>query len=492
MRKTAIFTLILLVNVIIFTGCKKEALPPKPYGVLPTAAQQSWHSLETYAFLHFTVNTFTDKEWGYGDESEQVFNPLNFDADQIIGTLAQAGFKGAILTAKHHDGFCLWPSEYTQHSVKNSPWKNGKGDVVKEIADACKKYGIKFGVYLSPWDRNHADYGNKKYVEYYRNQLKELLTNYGAIFELWLDGANGGDGYYGGKKERRNIDRSTYYEWDKVFKIARKLQPNAVIFSDAGPDIRWIGNERGFANDTCWTTYTPQPREGETVAAAGATKSEEGEKGTINGKYWMPAEADVSIRPGWFYHASENDKVKSLAQLLDIYFHSVGNGTSLNLNIPPDRTGKINKVDSLRLMEFHHYLGKAFANNLLKTSQATAGNTRGNSYKISNVTDNNPETYWACNDATCNTAVEFKFKHPQAINCISIQEYIALGQRIKGFSIAVQTNGKWKKVAEGATIGYKKLVRFSTVKTNKIRINFEAMACPAISEIAGYNIPNPE
>jgi alpha-L-fucosidase len=233
--------------------------PPAPYGPAPSARQLAWHELEFYGFLHFTVNTFTDKEWGFGDEQESVFNPTAFDAEQIVGAAKAAGMKGLILTAKHHDGFCLWPSKFTEHSVKNSPWKNGKGDVVKEIADACGKGGLKFGVYLSPWDRNHKDYGKPEYITYYRNQLRELLTNYGPIFEVWYDGANGGTGYYGGERGKRNIDAKTYYDWPSTTKIVRELQPNACMFSDAGPDVRWVGNEQGTAGDPCWSRQSRGP-----------------------------------------------------------------------------------------------------------------------------------------------------------------------------------------------------------------------------------------
>ncbi|MGJ7029659.1 alpha-L-fucosidase [Niabella hirudinis] len=478
-----------LIISILAIGCSPKVMPPAPYGALPGKRQLEWHKMETYAFLHFTVNTFTGKEWGYGDEKEDVFNPTDFDADQIIGTLAKAGFKGAIITAKHHDGFCLWPSAYTNHSVKNSSWKNGKGDVVRELSRACKKYGIKFGVYLSPWDRNHADYGTTQYITYYRNQLKELLTQYGAIFEVWLDGANGGDGYYGGAKEKRFIDRSHYYDWEETFKLVRRLQPNAIMFSDAGPDIRWVGNEHGHAKDSCWATYTPLPAKGFTKAYAGTCQYWLGETGTRNGQYWMPAETDVSIRPGWFFHPAEDSKVKSLSQLMDIYFHSVGNGTSLNLNIPPDRTGKIHTTDSLRLMEFRNYLDRAFSKNLLRGCKAWASDTRGRAYKPGRLTDNNPETYWAAKDGTQGAIVEFELNGTKTINCLVLQEYIALGQRISGFTVEYLADGQWKQAARGSTIGYKKIVRFAPCSTGKIRLRLEAMASPLLSEAAAYEIP---
>lgn len=477
-----IFSIMLLSN-----GCFKKADPPLPYGALPSPRQLDWHQMEVYGFLHFTTNTFTDMEWGYGDETPAVFNPSAFDADQIIGTLAKAGFKGAILTAKHHDGFCLWPSEYTEHSVRNSPWKDGKGDVVRELSEACKKYGLKFGVYLSPWDRHHADYGEASYVEYYRNQLTELLTNYGEIFEVWFDGANGGDGYYGGAREERRIDRSTYYQWDKIIETVRRLQPDAVMFSDAGPDLRWVGNEKGYANDSCWATYTPLPRDGETRAVAGTTQYWLGETGMKNGDYWIPAETDVSIRPGWFYHASEDDQVKSLGHLLDIYYHSVGNGTSLLLNIPPDRTGQIHETDSIRLMEFKQYLEKAFDEDLLAGAQVVADHVRGNEFEAENVTDHDPSTYWATEDAVHSATIEFELNGPISFNCLVLQEYIALGQRVFAFVVKGMENDEWHEVARGSTIGYKKIIRFDPCTAERLSITFDALDCPVISDIRMYD-----
>lgn len=488
MKKVSLFSL-LLTGTLFLLGCAKKGTPPEPYGALPAERQLAWHDLETYAFLHFTTNTFTDKEWGYGDESPKVFNPTDFDAGQIIGTLANAGFKGAILTAKHHDGFCLWPSKYTEHSVKNSPWKDGEGDVVKEIADACRQHDIKFGVYLSPWDRNHPDYGTEQYLEYYRNQMRELLTNYGDVFEVWFDGANGGDGYYGGAREERRIDRSSYYGWDTNFGIVRELQPGAVIFSDIGPDVRWVGNERGYAADSCWATYTPLPAEGFSVPSVGATKYQVGETGTMNGKYWIPAEADVSIRPGWFYHPSEDDKVKTLDKLKDIYFHSVGNGASFLLNVPPDRTGQIHETDSVRLMEFKGFLDKAFADDLLLGSRAKADYTRGRDFSASNLVDDDPASYWASKDEQKSATIEFQLEAPQTFNCMVLQEYIPLGQRVTNFSVKVMKDGQWQEVANGSTIGYKKIVRFETVTADKVSVSVEALACPVLSKVKLYEIP---
>jgi alpha-L-fucosidase len=304
------------------------ATAPAPFGPLPTERQLRWHEMEYYGFLHFTVNTFTDKEWGFGDEKPAIFNPSQMDIRQWARVARDAGMKGLIITAKHHDGFCLWPSAYTEHSVKHSPWKNGKGDIVGELAAACREYGLRMGVYLSPWDRNSAVYGTPEYRTYYRSQLRELLTTYGDVFSVWYDGANGGDGYYGGANETRRIDNKTYYRWPEVHKIVRELQPMAVMFSDAGPDIRWVGNERGFGNETNYATLKRDE------LYPGTPRSRELPQGHRDGNYWVPAEADVSIRPGWFYHASQDERVKSLDQMLEIYYRSVGMGCNLLLNIP--------------------------------------------------------------------------------------------------------------------------------------------------------------
>ncbi len=367
---------------------KTDVPPPAPYGPTPSARQLAWHELEFYGFLHFTVNTFTDKEWGYGDEKEAVFNPTDFDADQIVRTAAAGGMKALILTCKHHDGFCLWPSKFTEHSVKNSPWKNGQGDVVKEISAACRRHGLKFGVYLSPWDRNRTEYGRPEYITYFRNQLRELLSNYGPIFEVWFDGANGGDGYYGGAREKRTIDRRSYYDWPNTWRLVRELQPEACIWSDGGPDARWVGNESGEAGDPCWSTLNRAD------FAPGLANQNRLNHGDRPGTDWVPAECDVSIRPGWFYHAREDDKVKSPAELMELYFKSVGRGAALLLNLPPDRRGQIAEADARSLLEFHRRLETLFAHNIAREAVATASNTRGNDprFAASHVLDGNGET----------------------------------------------------------------------------------------------------
>ena len=480
------FSILFLFSMIIVSA--QNSLPPKTYGSIPSQRQRDWHQLERYCFLHFGINTFTDSEWGTGGENENLFNPTNFDADQIIATIAKSGFKAAILTCKHHDGFCLWPTKYTEHSVKNSHWKNGKGDVVKEISEACKKYGIKFGIYLSPWDRNSALYGKPEYITYYRNQLKELLTNYGEIFEVWFDGANGGDGYYGGANEKREIDRKVYYDWENTFSLVRELQPNACIFSDIGPDIRWCGNESGYVKDSCWNAYTPHGMNNDDPGI-GYTKSDEGETGTINGKSWIPSEVDVSIRPGWFYHEKENAKVKNLNSLKEIYFKSVGNGASWILNIPPDRTGQINSNDSKALNEFQNYLTKSFSRNLLLDAKIIASETRGNKkqFAASNLLDNNNKKYWAVNDNTTSASLTFTLNAKEEFNCFEIKEYIDLGQRIQSFKIEIWEDNKWKPIYKGTTIGYKKLAKFENVTASKIRLTFiNSLACPIIESVGLY------
>ncbi|MCC6821277.1 MAG: alpha-L-fucosidase, partial [Verrucomicrobia subdivision 3 bacterium] len=438
---------------------------PKPFGPLPSERQLRWHEMEFYGFLHFTVNTFTDKEWGYGDESEAVFNPTDFNANQIVKVAKAAGMKGLILTAKHHDGFCLWPSQFTEHSVKNSPWRNGKGDVVKEISQACRRHGLRFGVYLSPWDRNHANYSRPEYLTYYRNQLRELLTNYGDIFTVWFDGANGGDGFYGGAKEKRNIDNTTYYDWANTRTIVRELMPMAVMFSDAGPDMRWVGNERGIAGDPCWATLNTANR------YPGGT-SDGLNSGERPGTDWIPAECDVSIRPGWFYHAKEDTRVKTPAQLLDIYYQSVGRGADLNLNLPPDRRGQIHENDIASLREFRRILDATFAKDLARGAKLTASNTRGGAKQFApkNLLDHKRATYWSTEDTITTPELVLDLGKPTTFNVVSLREYLPLGQRIDAFALDRWQDGKWTEFTKGTSIGNRRLLRFDSLTTDKVRL----------------------
>ena len=474
-------------------ACAARAVPPPaPFGPVPSARQLAWHDLELYGFAHFTVNTFTDKEWGYGDESPELFNPTDFSAEQIVRAAADAGMKGLIVTAKHHDGFCLWPSKFTEHSVKNSPWKNGHGDMVKEFADACRQQGLKFGVYLSPWDRNSAVYGRPEYITYYRNQLRELLTNYGPIFEVWFDGANGGDGYYGGAREKRNIDRKTYYDWPNTWQIVRELQPGACLFSDGGPEVRWVGNERGQAGDPCWATLNRDD------FAPGEADSKRLNHGDRPGTHWLPAECDVSIRPGWFYHAKEDSRVKSPKQLMDLYFASVGRGASFLLNLPPDRRGRIPEADVKSLTEFRRRLDALFAVDLAHGAKVTASNVRGGDrqFAASNVTDARRDTYWATDDAVTNAEVIFDLGKPVTFSVVRLREFLPLGQRVDAYALDQWKDGGWVEFAAGTSIGSCRLVRGEPMTTEKLRLRIvKAAACPAISEVGLYSeaasIPSP-
>ncbi|HHT30430.1 MULTISPECIES: alpha-L-fucosidase [Petrimonas] len=470
----------------IVVSCKTEVnvAPPEPVYPVPSDNQLAWHEMEMNAFIHFTTNTFTDLEWGYGDEKESIFNPTALDVDQWVTNIKETGFKGIILTCKHHDGFCLWPSQFTEHSIKKSPYKNGQGDIVKELSDACKRDGLKFGVYLSPWDRNHKDYGNPDYILYYRNQIKELFTNYGDIFEMWFDGANGGTGYYGGARESRSIDRETYYDWPTTLRQIRELQPNVLFFSDAGPDIRWVGNERGFVNETNWNTITP-----DTLYAGKSGINKLLNTGSIDGTKWIPAEVDVSIRPGWFYHEKEDSMVKTPEELFEIYLTSVGRGSLLLLNIPPDKRGLIHENDIKSLKGFRKILDETFANNLAAGSKIMASNYRGKSekYAATNLIDNKKDSHWATDDDTIAANLEISLKKPQLVSYILLQEQIKLGQRVKSFSVETWDGKKWVAAATGTTIGYKRILKIDPVTTSKIRVNIlEAKASPVLNNIELY------
>lgn len=449
----------------------------KPYGALPSAAQLKWQQLEYYMFIHFGPNTFTDKEWGHGDEDPKVFNPTQLDARQWARTAKAAGMKGIIITAKHHDGFCLWPSEYSKHTVRESAWKDGKGDVLKELSAACKEFGLLFGVYLSPWDRNHPAYGTPEYNQVFANQLKEVHTKYGDVFEQWFDGANG-EGPNGKKQ---------VYDWPLFEGTVKKYHPNVIFFSDNGPGCRWIGNENGFAGETNWSTLNRD----EFHPGMGGIQ-EILNKGQEDGTHWVPGEADVSIRPGWFFSPSTNDKVKTLPWLLDIYYKSVGRNANLLLNVPVDRRGLIHKNDSLRLMELKKVLDESFKTNLATRARTTVTNTRTNSSLSSAVhlTDNNPNTYWATNDGQLQGTITLSFERPVTFNRLQIQEYIALGQRVKSFRVSVLEGGKYREIANETTIGYKRILRLPTTTSAGVRIELlDAKACPVISEVKLFKAP---
>jgi alpha-L-fucosidase len=465
-----------------------QVQPPAPFGTVPSKQHLAWYELEYYGFIHFTLNTFTDREWGGGEESPSLFNPSQLDVDQWARVAKQSGMTALILTAKHHDGFCLWPSKYTEHSVKNSPWKNGQGDVVRELSEACKRHGLKFGVYLSPWDRNHAEYARPEYITYYRNQLRELLTGYGDIFETWYDGANGGSGYYGGANETRRIDGRSYYDWTNTWNLVRELQPDNIRFSDGGPDIRWVGNERGTGYDPNWATFNLAGR------WPGISEQKSLWHGDQGGTDWVPAECDVSIRPGWFWHESQNDQVKSLDALLDIYYASVGLGCNLLLNIPPDRRGLIHEHDVERLNELAVVLEKTFASDLACGKPATADNVRGGDPRFGSarLTDGDRATYWAADDDVRRATVEVDFGKPVEFDRVRIQEHIELGQRVAEFTVEARVDGQWQEIGQGFTIGARRILRTPRVTADRLRVNLtNCLACPTLSTIEVYNSPRP-
>ena len=411
---------------------------------LPTKQQLAWHEMEFYLFIHFGPNTFTDKEWGHGDEPEDIFNPTQLDCRQWARIAKQSGAKGIIITAKHHDGFCLWPSKYSTHTVRESKWKNGKGDVLKELSQACKEQGLKFGVYISPWDRNHPKYGTAEYNEVYVNTMKEIFANYGPIWELWWDGANG-EGPNGKKQ---------VYNWDRFKKTVTTVSPKTVVFSDVGPNIRWVGNEKGIAGKTNWNYldtigFTP---------GHGAPSTDTLNAGNAFGKAWIPAECDVSIRPGWFYHANEDDKVKNGEQLFDLYLKSVGRGSNLLLNIPPDRRGLIHENDSAALMAFKKLRDENFSKNLLNDAKAYWEISEEALLKDSvnyRALDKKKGVY-AVN--TQNFMVQLS--EPKQVNCIVLREAIHLGQTIENFKILLFNNTKLVNQISGTTIGRKRIVTF--------------------------------
>jgi alpha-L-fucosidase len=455
-----------------------SAAAPAPYGPLPSARQLAWHERALYAFVHFSPNTFTDKEWGFGDEDPAIYRPTAFDADQIAAAAADAGLRGIVLTCKHHDGFCLWPSRFTEHSVKNSPLRL---DVVRATADACGRAGLDFGTYLSPWDRNHAAYGTPTYIDYYRAQLRELMTEYGQIFEVWFDGANGGDGWYGGANERRSIDNRTYYDWPNTWSIVRELQPEACLFSDGGPDIRWVGNESGFAGETCWATINNDGH------YPGAARNDVLGGGERPGTHWLPAEVDVSIRPGWFYHAHEDDQVRSAGNLMRIYFESVGRGANLILNLPPDRRGLIHEIDVANLKAWKATRDKLFAVDVAQGAQASTPVGRGRAFAAGHALDGSRQTYWSTPDDVTDAELVLDFPQPAKFNVARLREHLPLGQRIDSFALDRWEGGHWIEFASGTSIGNCRLTCFAPVTTPKIRLRTRGPVCPALRELSLFH-----
>ncbi len=475
-RTAAIATFLLLLS-----ACGGPVERPDPGMVVPTPQQIIYQQMEVIGFIHFSINTFTDREWGYGDESPELFNPSELDTRQWARAAKAAGMKQLILTAKHHDGFCLWPSAYTEHSVKNSPWRNGQGDLVREFTDACREYGLKAGLYLSPWDRNHKDYGSPAYIDYYRKQLTELLTGYGEISEVWFDGANGGDGYYGGANEMRRIDRETYYGWDSTFKLVYSLQPDIIIFSDAGPGCRWIGNERGIAGETNWSAIN-----GDSLVI-GASRQAYLNTGDPGGKDWIPGECDVSIRPGWFYHADQDDKVKSLDELKEIYFGSVGRNGVLLLNIPPDKRGLIHENDVARLEAFGGFVRNTFSENLAAGARASARDILSPEYHPGKMLDNKMNTFWAGRKGLLPMSAVIDLPAEREFNIIALGENIAYGQRVKEFQVFAYEDDTWQLLAGGTTIGYKRLIRIEKTRTSQLRLSIsDATGDPLIASFGLY------
>jgi alpha-L-fucosidase len=474
---------ILIAVFTILTGCATIE-PPAPHGPVPSENQMRWQEMEYYAFIHYSLNTYTGQAWGFGDEDIKLFNPTKLDTRQWARICKEAGMKGIILTAKHHSGFCLWPSEYTEYSVKNAPWKDGKGDVVRELADACEEFGLKLGIYISPWDRNHADYGKPEYITYFRNQIREVLTNYGPIFEIWFDGAHGGTGYYGGAYDVRNVDRRTYYDWQPTYKMIRELQPDIVIWNDGGDraDLRWVGTEAGYVGETNWSL----------LDSLGEVTWPMLHYGLENGNAWVPAEVNTSIRPEWFYHPGEDEKVKTLPHLMDTYYNSIGRNGTFLLNFPIMPNGLIHPSDEKAALGLAQAVNEAFAVNLAEKAKAEASNQRGNSGKFgaSKAIDNSMDTYWATDDSVTSASMTIDFGKTTAFNRFMAQEYIRLGQRVKSFAVEALVAGEWKEVTSATTIGYKRILRFPTVEATKLRFTITgSKACPVISNIGIYNAP---
>jgi alpha-L-fucosidase len=466
-----------------------EEIISKAAHITPSPRQHAWQEMECNAFIHFGMNTFTDRQWGLGNEDPKLFNPTQFDAHQWVRVCKQAGMKMILLTAKHHDGFCLWPSRYTDHSVKNSPWKEGKGDVVKEVSDACREGGIRFGIYLSPWDRHEPTYGNSPlYNEFYKNQLRELMTEYGDITEVWLDGACDDEG----------IRKNQHYDWQGFYEIIRKHQPHAVI-AGMGPDVLVNADETGYGYETVWSViplYPGHPSRWITPRDYRAlfsefitfyTQPDLGSRENIKNSTeltWFPTENITSIRPGWFYTLREDDKVKSVDKLLDIYYSSHGCNAVLLLNLPPDRRGLIHENDVKHLLEFRSVLDATFKHNIALHAKVQASEIRDNNpiWTAEKVVDGNNDTYWTTNDGTTSAFLEFDLGQPQTFNRAMLQEYNRLGQRIEEFALDTWDGQNWQEFARAATVGYKRLLRFDHITSTKVRLRItQSRVCPTLS-----------
>ena len=473
-----------------------EEIVRQAANIVPSPRQLAWHEREFIAFAHFGINTFTDREWGDGKESPASFNPTDFDARQWVSVMKAAGMKMLILTAKHHDGFCLWPSKYTEHSVKNSPWRNGKGDVVKEVAQACRDSGIKFGVYLSPWDRHEPTYGDSPvYNEHFRDQLRELLTEYGEISEVWFDGACG-EGPNGKRQE---------YDWQSYYRVIRELQPQAVI-AIMGPDVRWVGTESGYGRDTEWSVVPNALQNLDAMTGASQqnpvdaafvprdlTEEDLGSREKIRNATvltWYPAETDVSIRPGWFYHEIQDDQVKSPEKLVDIYYSSVGRNSVLLLNIPPDKRGRISDADIRSLMGMRAILDQTFKANLVEGARVKASNEKVG-HEGALVLDKSAATFWTTDDEVESAVLEFDFPKQRRFDRVMLQENIRMGQRVEAFRLEAWDGKMWKQFTKGTTIGYKRLLRFPAVTAKKVRLVIDASrTSPTLASFGLYKSPS--
>ncbi len=449
--------------------------PPAPYGALPSDAQLKWQKMETNMFIHFGPNTFTSAEWGDGTESADVFAPSDLDCRQWAATAKAAGMKGIIITAKHHDGFCLWPNPVSGHTVAQSSWRDGKGDVLKELSEACREYGLEFGVYVSPWDRNDPHYGTDEYNDVFRRTLEDVLGRYGEVFEQWFDGACG-EGPNG---------KVQVYDWNLFNNTVYKMQPDAVIFSDIGPGCRWVGNEYGSAGSTCWGTINVS-----WLSQGGNIDRGILNSGEMNGEKWVPAETDVSIRPGWFWRESENSRLKSLGNLMKIYYESVGRNSLLLLNVPPDTRGHIYEADSLRLMAFRAALDYVLSVDYAEGAMISASDVRGDSEMFSpaNLLDEDYDSYWAVDDGIMTPYVTLEFDSPRTFNRVMLQEYIPLGQRVYSFTVeAMSEDGQWTEIARETTIGYKRIVLVPQTTAVALRVNITgSLACPVLNRLALY------
>ncbi|XP_047323967.1 alpha-L-fucosidase 1 [Impatiens glandulifera] len=471
------FNLLLLTLSVSSYSIPSAVRPPIPILPIPTSSQLSWQLSEMSIFLHFGINTFTDSEWGTGKADPSIFNPSALDAAQWVRVAKENGFGSVILTTKHHDGFCLWPSDYTDYSVKTSPWKDGNGDIVAELAAAAKDAGVQMGLYLSPWDRHEPDFGKTlEYNEYYMGQMAELLTRYGEVTYVFLDGAKGDD-------------KKMEYFFQNWFARIHQLQPGAVIFSDSGPDVRWVGNEYGVAGTTCWSTFNTTA-----VMIGGDNDPKYAEGGDAFGLDWVPAECDVSIRPGWFWHKHESPKTAET--LLDLYYESVGRNCHFLLNIPPNKSGLISDEDITVLQEFTQLRKSIFSNNLAKNAAISSSSTRGGKGGSGSASRFSPEsalleeisTYWAPEEKQHEWVLFLDFQEEVTFNVLQVKEPIQMGQRVYGFHLdSLDKNGQWKQVTYGTTVGYQRLLRFPLTKATSLRLVVtSSRADPLISYLGIY------